>query len=205
MPFVAETLWQALNESAPERGLLDPAGAAESVCIAAWPHYPSSWINSEVEARFARMQELVRGVREVRNRYQVDDKTKLDVSVICSATVAADLNALAAFIGPLAGIAKLTAGPTTAKPKQGGGIVRPEFEAYVTLEGLIDVAAEIKRLEKQIIDKKKTLDGVKAKLSNEKFVSGAPAEVVQQQKDLVVDLEKQIAALEENLRDLKSA
>jgi len=204
MPFVAETLWQALNESALERGFPGPGKAVESVCIAVWPKYPTSWIDSVVEARFARMQELVRGVREVRNRYQVDDKTKLDVSVICSATVAADFNALAAFIGPLAGIAKLTAGPTTGKPKQGGGIVRPEFEAYVSLEGLIDVAAEIKRLEKQIIDKKKTLDGVKLKLANEKFVSGAPAEVVQQQKDLVVDLEKQIAALEENLRDLKS-
>ena len=128
-------------------------------------------MSSEVEARFARMQELVRGVREVRNRYQVDDKTKLDVSVKCSEIVAADFNALAAFIGPLADIAKLTAGPTTAKPKQGGGIVRPEFEAYVTLEGLIDVAAEIKRLEKQIGEKRKALDGVKAKLANEKFVS----------------------------------
>ncbi len=205
MPFVAESLWQALNEAAPERGLLTPAKAVESVCIAAWPGYPASWISSEVEARFARMQELVRSVREVRNRYQVDDKTKLDVSVKCSEVVAADFNALAAFIGPLAGIANLTAGPATAKPKQGGGIVRPEFEAYVSLAGLIDVAAEIKRLDKQIGDKRKSLDGVKAKLANEKFVSSAPVEVVLQQRELKVDIEKQIAAMEENLKDLQSA
>ena len=79
-----------------------------------------------------------------------------------------------AFIGPLAGIANLTAGPAAAKPKQAGSIVRPQFEAYVSLAGLIDVPTEIKRLEKQIADKRKSLEGVKAKLTNEKFVSGAP-------------------------------
>jgi len=205
MPFVAESLWQALNEAAPERGLPAPAKAEESVCIAKWPSYPEVWISPEVESRFARMQDLVKGVREVRNRYQVDDKTRLDVAVKCEAAVASDFNALAQFIGPLAGIATLTAGPTATKPKQAGGIVRPEFEAYVSLVGLIDVAAEIKRLEKQIADKRKALDGTKAKLSNEKFVSGAPPEVVQQQRDTVADLEKQIAAMEENKKDLQAA
>ncbi|QJX00817.1 valine--tRNA ligase [Frigoriglobus tundricola] len=205
MPFVAESLWHALNEAAPERGLPAPAKAEESVCIAEWPDYPEAWISPEVESRFARMQDLVKGVREVRNRYQVDDKTRLDVAVKCDEAVASDFNTLAQFIGPLAGIATLTAGPTATKPKQAGGIVRPEFEAYVSLAGLIDVAAEIKRLEKQIADKRKALDGTKAKLSNEKFVSGAPPEVVQQQRDTVADLEKQIAAMEDNKKDLQAA
>ena len=205
MPFVAESLWHALAEVAPERGLPSPAMAEESVTIAKWPSYPDAWIDAGVETRFARMQELVRSVREVRNRYQVDDKKHLDVVVKCHAAVAEDFNALAAFIGPLAGIANLIAGPTAVKPKQAGGIVRPEFEAYVSLAGLIDPAAEIKRLDKQIADKKKSLDGVKAKLANEKFMSGAPPEVVQQQRDLVLDIEKQIAAMEENMQDLQSA
>ena len=205
MPFVAESLWQALNEAAPERGLPAPSRAEESVVIAKWPSYPDAWVSAAVEARFARMQELVRGVREIRNRYQVDDKTRLDVAVKCSDTVAADFNALAAFIGPLAGIANLTAGPNTAKPKQAGGLVKPEFEAYVSLVGLIVVGAEMKRLEKQIGDKRKSMEGTKAKLANEKFVSSAPAEVVQQQRDLLADIEKQIAAMEENMKDLQSA
>ncbi|MFM8271072.1 MAG: class I tRNA ligase family protein, partial [Gemmata sp.] len=205
MPFVAESLWQALNEAAPERGLPTPAKAEESVCIAQWPAYPAAWVSATVEGRFARMQDLVKSVREVRNRYQVDDKTRLDVAVKCDNAVASDFNALAAFIGPLAGIANLTAGPNATKPRQAGGIVRPEFEAYVSLAGLIDAVAEIKRLEKQIADKRKSLEGTKAKLANEKFVSGAPPEVVQQQRDLVADVEKQIATMEDNLRDLKSA
>ena len=205
MRLVAESLWQALNEAAPERGLPTPSKAEESVCIAKWPGYPSEWISAEVEGRFARMQELVRGVREIRNRYQVDDKTRLDVSVKCSPAVAADFNALAAFIGPMAGIANLTAGPNTPKPKQAGGLVTPEFEAYVSLAGLIDVAAEAKRIEKQLEAKRKSLEGTRAKLANEKFVSSAPPEVVQQQRDLLADIEKQIATMEENLKDLQSA
>ncbi|MBM3978684.1 MAG: valine--tRNA ligase [Planctomycetes bacterium] len=203
MPFVSESLWEALRDAAPERGLPTPARAEEAACIAKWPSYPEAWISADVEARFARMQELVRGVREVRNRYQVDDKTKLDVAVKCSTDVAAEFNALAAFIGPLASISNLTAGPAVPKPKPSGGVVRPEFEAYVALAGHIDEAAEAKRLEKQIADKKKSLEGTKAKLANEKFVSSAPAEVVQAQRDLLADIEKQIASLEENLKELK--
>jgi valyl-tRNA synthetase len=173
------------------------------VAIAEWPVYPADWINPEVEARFARMQELVRGVREVRNRYQVDDKNRLDVSVKASEAIAKDFTELAAFIGPLAGIANFTAGPNVAKPKQAGSVVRPEFEAFVSLAGLIDVPSEIKRLDKQLADKRKQLDGVKAKLANPNFADKAPAEVVQQQRDLAADLESQIRAMEENLKDLQ--
>ncbi|MFO0806758.1 MAG: valine--tRNA ligase [Gemmataceae bacterium] len=200
MPFLAETLWQALNEAAPGRD-----GVTESVVIAAWPEYPAEWIDAGVEARFARMQELVRCVREVRNRYQVDDKTKLDVSVKASEAVSKDFTELAAFIGPLAGIANFTASPSVAKPKQAGSVVRPEFEAFVHLEGLIDSAAEAKRIEKQIGEKRKQLDGVKAKLANPAFADKAPADVVQVQRDLQADVEKQIAALEANLKDLQEA
>jgi valyl-tRNA synthetase len=140
----------------------------------------------------------------VRNSARVDEKTRLDVSVRCSPEVAADFNALAAFIAPLAAIANLTAGPDAPKPRQPGSIVRPEFVAYVSLAGHIDLPTEVKRIEKQIADRQKSRDGVKAKLANEKFVSSAPPEVVQQQRDTLADLEKQIAALEENLKDLKS-
>ena len=64
MPFVAESIWQALAEAAPRRGLPTPAPAAESVVIAPWPAFPEAWKDAAMEARFARMQELVaRGAR----------------------------------------------------------------------------------------------------------------------------------------------
>jgi valyl-tRNA synthetase len=200
MPFVAESIWQALNESAFERGLPAPEPAAESVVIAPWPSLPESWQDTAMETRIGRMQELVRAVREVRNRYNL--KTSLDVFVRCSESIADDFRTLTPFINALAGVGRLECGPQTAKPRQAATHVTPEFEVYVALAGLIDREAEKARLEKQRAEKVKHLQAARAKLSNAKFVENAPAEVVQQQRDLVADLQAQIKAIEENLREL---
>jgi len=205
MPFVSESIWQALADTAFERGLPAPEPAAESVCIAPWPNFPGTWKDSAMEARVARMQSLVRSVREVRNRYTIHWSTPLNVFVRCSAAVAKDFKALGAFIEQLASVGKLECGPDTTKPKQSATIVESEFEAYVSLEGLIDVAAEIKRLEKQLTEKVKHLQGTRNKLSNSNFVDKAPADVVQQQRDMVVELQNQIKTIEDNLRDLRQS
>lgn len=204
MPFVAESIWQVLNESAFERGLPAPEPATESVAIAPWPAFPAAWQDQAMEKRIARMQELVRAVREVRNRYNVDPKINLDVFVRCQANVAEDFKALTPFITMLAGVGKLECGDVT-KPKQAATHVDPEFESYASLAGLIDLDAEIKRLEKQLAEKRKHLQSAKGKLENANFTSKAPPEVVQQQRDLVADLEAQIRVLEENLRELKES
>jgi valyl-tRNA synthetase len=81
--------------------------------------------------------------------------------------------------------------------------VRPEFEAYVSLEGLIDFAAEIKRQEKDLAELVKRLQAARAKLGNASFVDKAPPEVVQQQRDLVVDLQNQIQVTENTLKELR--
>ncbi|HLJ94081.1 MAG TPA: valine--tRNA ligase [Gemmataceae bacterium] len=203
MPFVAESLWQSMAEAAFERGLPGPEPAAESVVIAPWPDFPASWKDSEMEQRMARMQELVRMVREVRNRYSVDARTGLDVFVRCQATVAADFQVLLPFLTALAGVGRLECGPGVGKPAQAATHIHPEFEAYVSLHGLIDVTEEAKRLEKQLQEKRKHLQGAQAKLANANFVGKAPVEIVQQQQDLVTDLQNQIQALAMNLRELR--
>src|SRR5438094_489091 len=71
MPFVTETIWQALNEAAFERGLPAPEPSIESVMVAPWPSFPDNWRDAAMEQRMARMQELIRSVREVRNRYTI--------------------------------------------------------------------------------------------------------------------------------------
>ncbi len=205
MPFVAESLWQALNEAAFERGLPAPEPAAESVAIAPWPCFPPGWKDAAVEARIGRMQELVRSVREVRNRYTIDPKTAVDAFVRCGSAAAEDFKALAPFITALAGVGRLESGPDTVKPKQSATCVSGDFEAYVSLVGLIDVKSELARLEKQKAEKLRVLQGARAKLANSNFVDRAPPEVVQQEKDRVNDLQAQIQVIEENLRDLQQA
>jgi valyl-tRNA synthetase len=203
MPFVAESIWQALAGAGFERGLPTPDPAAESVVIAPWPDLPASWKDGETEHRIARMQELVRIVREIRNRYNVDARTNLDVFVRCDNAVADDFRILLPFITMLAGVGRLECGPNTQKPPQAASHVHPEFEAYVSLRGLIDVAEESKRLEKQLAEKRKHLQGAHAKLGNANFVDKAPPEIVQQQQDLVADLQNQIKVIEVNLRELR--
>src|SRR5579885_854783 len=106
MPFVAESIWQPLNETAFERGLPAPEPAVESVVIAPWPNLPESWRDAAMETRIGRMQELIRAVREVRNRYNVDQKTPLDAFVRCSETIAEDFRTLTPFIRSLAGVGR---------------------------------------------------------------------------------------------------
>jgi valyl-tRNA synthetase len=203
MPFVAESIWQALAEVAFERGLPAPEPATESVVIAPWPEYPASWQDANMEHQIGLMQELVRAVREVRNRYNVEARTSLNVSVRCSAETASSFTLLAPFITSLAGVGDLACGPDVQQPSQAAGHVYPEFESYVSLAGLIDVVAEVKRLEKQLAEKRKHLQGTKAKLENPSFVGKAPADVVQQQHELAADLESQIKTIEDNLRELR--
>jgi valyl-tRNA synthetase len=205
MPFVAEAIWQALGEAAFERGLPSPEPTTESVVIAPCPQFPESWRDPSMEQRFGRMQELVRAVREVRNRYTIDAKKPLEVSVRCASAVSDDFKALTPFILTLAGVGHFSCGPDVSKPKHSASFVHPEFEAYVSIEGLIDVDAEIKRLEKQLAEKQKHLQGTQAKLNNANFVAKASPEVVQQQHDLLADLQSQIKAIEENLRDLRES
>jgi valyl-tRNA synthetase len=203
MPFVAEAIWQALGEAAFERGLPTPEPTTESVVIAPWPQFPDTWRDPSMEQRMGRMQESVRAVREVRNRYGIDAKKPLDVFVRCAPAVSDDFKALTPFITTLAGVGRFSCGPDVSKPRQAASFVHPEFEAHVSHEGLIDVDAEIKRLEKQLAETRRHLQAAQAKLNNANFVAKASPEVVQQQRDLATDLEKQIQVIEASLRELR--
>ena len=104
----------------------------------------------------------------------------------------------------LGGVSACTFGPDAPKPAQKAAHVDADFEAFISLVGLIDPAAEVARLEKQIAEKTKFLEATKAKLANEGFVARAPAEVVQQQRESVAELEGQIAAMKTNLAELRA-
>jgi valyl-tRNA synthetase len=81
--------------------------------------------------------------------------------------------------------------------------VHPDFEAYISLAGLIDVNAEIARLEKMMAEKQKQIQAIESKLSNESFVQRAPVEVVAQQRETQADLVSQVKLLAENMVSLK--
>jgi valyl-tRNA synthetase len=203
MPFVAESIWQELADLAFERGLPAPQPAMESVVIAPWPELPDTWKDPAMEHRVARMQELVRAVRNIRNQFMVDEKASVDACVRCWETVCADLNQLEDFIVSLAKVGHFEVGPDIGKPPGSITWTHSEFELYVDLRTAVDLDVVIRLMQKQKDQKQTQLKSVQAKLNNSSFVGKAPAEVVQQQRDMLDDLQKQIQVLENNLRELR--
>ncbi|MCY2937357.1 MAG: valine--tRNA ligase [Planctomycetota bacterium] len=202
MPFLAETLWQALNEAAPLRGLAAAEKQVESVVIAKWPVIESHWRDTGVEAVVDRMQRLVRLARETRNRYQIDARTPLHMRARMTRELADGLAPLAPLMRDLAGLGDLELGPDVQRPGLASSLGEADFEAFVLLEGIIDPAAERERLLKQRLDKEKNLAGIRAKLGNASFVERAPAEVVVQQRATQAELEEQISSINQNLASL---
>jgi valyl-tRNA synthetase len=124
------------------------------------------------------------------------------VAVRCSPSLAQEFNSLGQFIQPLARVGTLQCGPYVSRPAQAATAVHADFEAYVNLQGLIDIDAETKRLTKQKADKERALQGIRSKLANESFTAKAPPEVVAQQRSHEAELVQQIEAIVLNLKQL---
>jgi valyl-tRNA synthetase len=203
MPFVTEMIWQALNGFASERGLPTATAASDSIMISNWPNGLEGYRDPQREQQIARMQDLIKAIRNTRNEYRVDEKATVTVSVKCTEAVAKEMESLKPFILSLGKVGELHLGPNVERPQQAGVTTHPEFTAYVHLAGLIDVAAETKRLEKQLAEKEKGLVGIRSKLSNAGFLAKAPAEVVAELKESEKTTLQQLDVLRETLAMLK--
>ncbi len=137
MPFITEEL----------NGILFQG--SELVISRAWPKADESLVSADIEKAFDRAFAVVEGVRGVRGRYSVSPATKLKavVSVDDSATEAS-MKDCEAIITELSGLESLAIAVKAAKPKFSASAVVPGGELYIPLEGILDPAAEIARLEK---------------------------------------------------------
>ena len=203
MPFVTVEVWQALGAVASSRGFASLEQPADSIVVAPWPVPVAEWEDPAIEETFGVVQEVVRSVRNIRSGFGVDPKAPLDVFIDCDPALGEFLNANARSCRELARIGSLTVGRQAERPPLSATTVLPTCSLYVPLAEHIDVAAESARQEKNLASLKKRLQGVEGKLGNEKFVRNAPAEVVDQQRTLKEDLERQVAAVDAILVDLR--
>ena len=197
MPFLAESLWQTLGGVFPNRAQVTGLGVTSSVVKAPWPNYPASWQNSGIEGSIEKIQNLIRSVREVRNRYQIDSRTKLAVSIRCSFETASQVASLVSFLEDIAGAQIVSLGTEAVKPNCAATAVAGDVEIFINLEGLIDPKAELARTEKQILDKQKQLNSLEGRLANADFIAKAPKELVETQKQQVAEWRAQLVSLEE--------
>ncbi|NQV28258.1 MAG: valine--tRNA ligase [Rhodopirellula sp.] len=195
-PFICEELWQRLNEVAPERGLFEPAKAAESVMIAPWPELAASLQDKNLEDRFSRLQETVVAVRNIRAVYGIGSSVPVKLFMKCEPGVAEELQVCADQFENLAKTILEAAGAEVDRPAASASFNLKDADGFVPLEGLVDVAAELERQKKEADKLRGFIKGHSGKLQNEKFVSNAPEKVVAEVRETLAGLEKQLESVE---------
>ncbi len=204
IPFITEAAWEGLSATIGDRGLPGVAEAApsERLILAAWPQAIPAMVDEEAEARFAAVMEVVRAVRNIRTKMQIHPGARLTAFVKTDAAKARVLAETEGLSRRLAGLERLEAGPGIEKPAHAAAEVVSGAEVYVSLEGLIDLAAERKRLEERIAKDRAYLGQIEKKLENKNFVDRAPAEVVERERTRAQEIRDAIAATERNLAEL---
>ncbi|MHC4222615.1 MAG: valine--tRNA ligase, partial [Planctomycetota bacterium] len=178
--------------------LADRLGEERDAALLGWPGADGR--DSAAEAEMTRLQDVIRAVRRIRNENRLQERVPVRAVV---KTAGPDLLlAHEALIRQLARLESLEAGPDVVKPGASGHEVLGDDEVFVPLEGLVDLAAEQSRRQKEIEKQRRFLGSIEAKLGNENFVSRAKPEVVQRERDRAEEVREKIARLEQTLKDL---
>ena len=186
MPFLTEEIWQDLAERKD----------GESICVAALPKAVEA--DAQALARFALAQEVVSAVRNVRKQKNLPQKEALELKVVRDENYPAEFEAA---IVKMANIAQVSF--VTEKNPMDAAFIVKTTQYFVPMGDNIDREAEIAKLEKDLAYQQGFLATVMKKLSNERFVSSAPAQVVENEQNKKRDAEAKIAAIEEQLKALK--
>jgi valyl-tRNA synthetase len=170
MPFITEEIWQQL----PSRS------DVESLCIREYPVYNKQSHDQESEKKMAVIMDAVTGIRSIRGELNISPSLELKALLKTSDGAENVLNENMTFITKLARTAEITIGQDIDVPKNTASAIKPSMEIYVPLKGIIDVDAEITRLNKEFIKTEKDLTFVKKKLANAEFMNKAPEAVVEE-------------------------
>ena len=190
MPFMTEEAWRYLPQ------------AGEALIMAEWPRADEALIDDEVEARMHSFLELVREVRNTRSEYKVDPGRRIE-AIAYDRPVTRELTANACILQRLCNVDELQLIPENdAEPANAASIVVGELTLFLPLEGMLDIAAECKRLADEQVKLQGQLDRTAKMLGNEKFVERARPDVVQRERERLAELEAASAQVQERLASL---
>ncbi len=192
-PFVTAEIWRAL-----------PGGAGQDIATELFPKERPNCKNSEDAERMAFVQECIGTVRTIRAELGIAPSYKLTVLYRpVDETQAALLEKSREVIMTLARQAEMVVDKNGEIPKASASHVVKGCEIIVHLSGAVDFAAELARLDKELGKIDKELTGLSTKLQNESFVSRAPAEIVERERQRVRDLtdsREKLTVLQERFR-----
>ena len=188
MPFLTEELWQHIYERKDGESIM-----RDKLEISA-PTGEDMKLIEDIES----VKQIVAGVRTVRNQKNIANKETLSLQCVGE-------NALKDYDSVVGKMANLTSiDVVTEKDCTAAAFMVGTLEYAVPLGDMIDVAAEIEKMEAQLKHLEGFLAGVSKKLSNERFVANAPEAVVALERKKQSDSMEKIAALKESISSLKA-
>ena len=190
MPFITEEIWQAL----PHEG--------EALMIADYPKYDEKLHFPVDEVNFEMVMDAIKAVRARRSEMNVPPSRKSHLIIVTDKAKA--FTDGEKFICKLAYASAISV--TSELPETTDGmvsVITDNARMFMPMAELVDLEKEKARMEKELANARKQLDGQIAKLSNEKFVSRAPEAVVNTEREKKAKLEALIENLEESLKNLK--
>ena len=200
VPFLTETLWSKLRELAPVRGVRAPFADCELLVHAQWPSADGAARDADVEAQIATMQHWCVAIREARARYQVAPRERLAARFCADGDAAAVLRATAPLLAGMAGLGDVAIGADLQRTPDAATVVFGAAKCY--LLGVVDLAQEQQKLDKEAEKLRGRIAAIEKKLGNEGFVAKAPPEVIQKERDNLAALQQQLAAVEQSRREL---
>ena len=177
VPFITEELWQKLPGRKPD----------ELIAMTEWPARRSDLEDADADAQFARVKTAIEHIRSIRAEYRIPPKTRLAATIVArGADRPATFEGERETIVRLAQLESLRTGgaPAASDGEQGAHAVFGDgSEVVVALAGTIDVKQECRRLSEELTRLDQQLAGLAARLTNENFVSRAPADVVARERE----------------------
>jgi valyl-tRNA synthetase len=184
MPFITEELWQSI----PHKG--------ESIVISPYPEMESVAGDAGAESDTEMIQDIITKVRNIRAEYSVDSKQTVSVRVATSdARIIGLLKDAGDYIHKLAQVSEVIIVEQLSADKLSAQAVAAGCAIEVPLAGVIDLAAEMVRLTKLRAKALNDKAIIEKQLSNPDVVARAPAEVIEEKKRQLADLEDQIRKL----------
>ena len=185
MPFISEEIWQKLPRS---KGY---------IIQQSWPHLQPDLINKQDELQMGLALDVINVIRNMRAELEINPADRIDIQITVSSKQARkSLELLFAYIKNLAKVNNLTLTDKYIPQKNQYAVVFKKLQIVMPLEGIIDLAGQLKKTNLKIDKIKLEINNKKIMLSNKNFSARAPKEIVQAEKDKIIDMQEQIKKLE---------
>ena len=185
MPFITEEIWQAL-----------PHGDGETLMLAPYPVYDSALDFPEEANEFEKIMDVIKAIRNRRSEMNVPPSKKAKVYIECDC--ADTFKQGVTFIEKLAFASEVEIAEKFDLPNA-TQVITNSARVYIPTEELVDFEKELERLNRELKACQKDYDMLNGKLSNENFVSRAPAAVVEAEREKLAKSLERLEKVKESI------